>query len=112
MHNLEVRLYNPHQNQKIIHDSINFEPYKYYVLSIGRQFGKTMLGMNQAFYWAMNDSGCKIGWVSPIYKQSEKVCICTDHRNATQPFAAICVMLPTSIKDSRHRASRPVRFPP
>ena len=68
-----VTLYNPHQNQKIIHDSINFESYKYYVLSIGRQFGKTMLGMNQAFYWAMNDPGCKIGWVSPIYKQSEKV---------------------------------------
>jgi hypothetical protein len=68
-----VTLYNPHQNQKIIHDSINFEPYKYYVLSIGRQFGKTMLAMNQAFYWAMNDPGCKIGWVSPIYKQSEKV---------------------------------------
>jgi len=32
-----------------------------------------MLAMNQAFYWAMNDPGCKIGWVSPIYKQSEKV---------------------------------------
>lgn len=29
--------------------------------------------MNQAFYWAINDKGCKIGWVSPIYKQSEKV---------------------------------------
>lgn len=68
-----VTLYNPHQNQKIIHDSINFEPYKYYTLAIGRQFGKTMLAMNQAFYWAINDKGCKIGWVSPIYKQSEKV---------------------------------------
>lgn len=29
--------------------------------------------MNQAYYWAMNDKGCKIGWVSPIYKQTEKV---------------------------------------
>lgn len=68
-----VTLYSPHQNQAIIHNSINFEPYKYYVLRIGRQFGKTMMGMNQAYYWAINDSGCNIGWVSPVYKQSEKV---------------------------------------
>jgi hypothetical protein len=70
---VSVVLYSPHQQQKAIHDSINNESYKYYTLSIGRQFGKTMLAMNQAYYWAMNDPGCKIGWVSPIYKQSEKV---------------------------------------
>lgn len=68
-----VTLYNPHQNQKRIHDSINFEPYKYYVLNIGRQWGKTMLAMNQVYYWAINNPGSKIGWVSPVYKQSEKV---------------------------------------
>lgn len=70
---ISVILYNPHQNQKIIHDSINFEPYKYYVLNIGRQWGKTMLAMNQVYYWAINNPGSKIGWVSPVYKQSEKV---------------------------------------
>jgi hypothetical protein len=68
-----VTLYNPHQNQQKIHDSINFEPYKYYVLNIGRQWGKTMLAMNQVYYWAINNPGSKIGWVSPVYKQSEKV---------------------------------------
>ena len=68
-----VTLYNPHQNQKRIHDSINFDPYKYYVLNIGRQWGKTMLAMNQVYYWAINNPGSKIGWVSPVYKQSEKV---------------------------------------
>lgn len=68
-----VQLYQPHTNQKKVHDSINFEPYKYYVLDIGRQWGKTMLAMNQVFYWAINNSGSKIGWVSPVYKQSEKV---------------------------------------
>ena len=68
-----VTLYSPHQNQKKIHDSINFEPYKYYVLNIGRQWGKTMLAMNQVYYWAINNPGSKIGWVSPVYKQSEKV---------------------------------------
>lgn len=68
-----VTLYNPHQKQKTIHDSINLEPYKYYVLNIGRQFGKTMLAMNQCYYWAFNNSGVKIAWVSPIYKQCKKV---------------------------------------
>lgn len=68
-----VTLYNPHLNQKRIHDSINFDPYKYYVLNIGRQWGKTMLAMNQVYYWAINNPGSKIGWVSPVYKQSEKV---------------------------------------
>jgi len=70
---LEVQLYNPHQNQKIIHDSINFEPYKYYVLNIGRQFGKSLLAMNQCYYWAFNNSSVQIAWVSPIYRQAKKV---------------------------------------
>lgn len=68
-----VTLYSPHQNQAIIHNSINFEPFKYYCLNIGRQFGKTMLAMNQVYYWAINNPNCRIGWVSPVYKQSEKV---------------------------------------
>lgn len=29
--------------------------------------------MNQVYYWAINNPGCKIGWVSPVYKQCEKV---------------------------------------
>jgi hypothetical protein len=70
---LEVQLYNPHQNQKIIHDSINNEPYKYYVLNIGRQFGKSLLAMNQCYYWAFNNKGVQIAWVSPIYRQAKKV---------------------------------------
>lgn len=70
---ISVKLYNPHRNQKIIHDSINFESYKYYVLNIGRQFGKTMLAMNQVYYWSINNPNSKIAWVSPIYKQCKKV---------------------------------------
>lgn len=69
---ISVTLYNPHLNQKRIHDSIVNENYKYYVLNIGRQFGKSLLAENQAYYWAFN-STCKIGWVSPIYKQCKKV---------------------------------------
>ena len=70
---MEVQLYNPHKNQKIIHDSINFEPYKYYVLNVGRQFGKSLLAMNQCYYWAFNNTNVQIAWVSPIYRQAKKV---------------------------------------
>jgi phage terminase large subunit-like protein len=68
-----IKGYNPHDKQKLIHHSINKEQYKYYILNIGRQFGKSMLGINQLLYWAINDKGCNIAWVTPIYKQGKKV---------------------------------------
>ena len=68
-----IKGYKPHKNQKVIHDSINKDSAKYYTLNIGRQFGKSLLGENQGLYWMINDKGCNIGWVSPIYKQSKKV---------------------------------------
>jgi phage terminase large subunit-like protein len=68
-----VKGYKPHDNQRTIHDAINHGHEKYYALNIGRQFGKTMLGINQLLYWAINDKGCKIAWVTPVYKQGKKV---------------------------------------
>jgi hypothetical protein len=68
-----IKGYKPHTKQKEIHNSIINESYKYYILNIGRQFGKTMLGINQMLYWAINHKGCNIAWVTPIYKQSKKV---------------------------------------
>lgn len=68
-----IKGYRPHEKQREIHNAINNDNAKYYVLNIGRQFGKTMLCNNQQLYWAINDKGCNIGWVSPIYKQSKKV---------------------------------------
>lgn len=68
-----IKGYTPHEKQKEIHNSIINESYKYYILNIGRQFGKTMLGINQMLYWAINHKGCNIAWVTPIYKQSKKV---------------------------------------
>lgn len=68
-----VKLYTPHPKQKLIHDSINNDPFKYYALNIGRQFGKSLLGINQALYWLFNIPNVKIGWVSPVYKQCKKV---------------------------------------
>ena len=66
-------LYNPHTNQKKIHDSINRGSEKYYILNIGRQFGKTLLASNQLIYWALNNKSVKCAWVSPTYKQCKKV---------------------------------------
>ncbi|CAB5218302.1 Terminase-like family [uncultured Caudovirales phage] len=43
------------------------------MLAIGRQFGKSLLAINQVLDWFFNVPNCKIGWVSPIYKQSKKV---------------------------------------
>jgi phage terminase large subunit-like protein len=68
-----IKGYKPHSKQKEIHNSIINESYKYYILNIGRQFGKTMLGINQMLYWSINHKGCNIAWVTPIYKQSKKV---------------------------------------
>lgn len=70
---MNVTLYTPHKNQEIIHKAINEGGQKYYVLDIGRQFGKSMLAMNQVYFWLINDKGCKCAWVSPIYKQAKKV---------------------------------------
>lgn len=68
-----VKGYKPHDNQRVIHNAINTGNSKYITCNIGRQFGKSLLAENQSLYWAINDRGCVIGWVSPIYKQCKKV---------------------------------------
>jgi len=68
-----VKGYKPHDKQREIHDAINYGHEKYYALNIGRQFGKTLLGINQLLWWAINDKGCRIAWVTPVYKQGKKV---------------------------------------
>lgn len=57
----------------MIHNSINLGSEKYYILNIGRQFGKTLLASNQLLYWALNNKGIRCAWVSPTYKQCKKV---------------------------------------
>jgi hypothetical protein len=70
---MKVTLYTPHDNQLLIHNAIKNEPYKYYPLNIGRQFGKSLLGVNQALDWLFNENKVRIGWVSPIFRQCKKV---------------------------------------
>lgn len=73
---ISVSLYQPHPNQQKIHDSINKEGFKYYVLDIGRQFGKSLLATNQVLYWLLNDEmfgKVDCAWVSPVFNQANKV---------------------------------------
>jgi len=67
-----IELYKPHPKQLEIHNAISNLKAKYYSVPIGRQFGKTMLGENQALKWSI-DEGWKVGWTSPTYKQCKKV---------------------------------------
>ena len=68
----KLTLYKPHPKQLEIHKAIQGEG-KYFVVSIGRQFGKTLLGENQALKWAIENKNWKVGWISPTYKQCKKV---------------------------------------
>ena len=65
--------FTPHQKQKEIIQSILGSTSKFHIASIGRQFGKSLMGMNLLLYWAINDKPCKILWVSPVYSQCAKV---------------------------------------
>ncbi len=69
---MNIKLYSPHEKQKEIHEAINNTDSFYYILNIGRQFGKTALLENQCLYWAINEKDIVIGWVSPTHSQAKK----------------------------------------
>ena len=69
---MNVTLYKPHPKQLEIHNAIDGDG-KYYFVSIGRQFGKTLMGENQALRWCLDNKNWKVGWISPTYKQCKKV---------------------------------------
>jgi hypothetical protein len=70
---LELQLYNPHPKQAEIHRALNSLACKYYTVPIGRQFGKSLLGINQNYLWGINNADIQMGWVSPVYSQAKKV---------------------------------------
>ena len=67
-----VTLYKPHEKQLEIHKAIEGDG-KYFFVSIGRQFGKTIMAENQAVKWCLDNPNWKVVWVSPTYKQCKKV---------------------------------------
>jgi len=65
--------FTPHSKQREIISKILSSKAKYHIANIGRQFGKSLMGENLLLFWAINDSPCKIMWVSPVYSQANKV---------------------------------------
>ena len=65
--------FSPHAKQKEMIDGILQSKAKFHVACVGRQFGKSLMGINLALYWAINNNNSKTLWVSPVYSQAHKV---------------------------------------
>lgn len=65
--------FTPHLRQKEMIHGILSSTAKYHIACVGRQFGKSLMGINLSLYWAINNNGVKVLWVSPVYSQSNKV---------------------------------------
>lgn len=65
--------FTPHPKQREMITGILSSGSKYHIACVGRQFGKSLMGINLALYWAINNKNSKILWVSPVYAQASKV---------------------------------------
>ena len=65
--------FSPHTAQRKVIHSILESDIKYHIATIGRQWGKSLMGENLALYWMINNGPCKVLWVSPVYSQAMKV---------------------------------------
>lgn len=65
--------FTPHTKQREIIDGILSGGEKFHIVSVGRQVGKSLMGMNLALWWMINGGPCKVLWVSPVYSQANKV---------------------------------------
>lgn len=65
--------FTPHEKQREMINGILNSKAKYHIACVGRQFGKSLMGINLALYWAINNNNSRILWVSPVYSQSTKV---------------------------------------
>jgi len=73
MKKITIQLFKPHKKQsEIINYLLDPDIFTITIVA-GRQGGKTALMMNIAIYWAMEDKGCTIYWVSPTDGQAHKV---------------------------------------
>ena len=70
---LIVKGYQPHPAQAFLHEKMINGGEFYDTFNIGRQWGKTMMLINQMFYWGFNIKGIDIGFISPTLKQSRRV---------------------------------------
>jgi len=65
--------FTPHAKQQEMINGILNSDAKFHVCCVGRQFGKSLMGINLALYWAINNNNVKVLWVSPVYAQATKV---------------------------------------
>ena len=70
---MQLTGFTPHTKQREILNTILESKAKYHVVSVGRQFGKSLMGINLLLYWAINHPKSTILWVSPVYSQTSKV---------------------------------------
>ena len=68
-----IKGYRPHATQLQLHNKIIKGSEFYYTFNIGRQWGKTMMVINQMFYYSINFNNLDIGFISPTLKQSRRV---------------------------------------
>ena len=65
--------FSPHKGQTRVIDAIVGTPEKYITVVSPRQQGKSLLLVNLLLYYGINQKGCKIGVVAPIYSQARKL---------------------------------------
>jgi len=70
---IEVQGFTPHPKQNELIELCLDKTTKYIVASVGRQWGKSFLGMNILLKWILEDNGSIGMWVAPIFAQSKKV---------------------------------------
>lgn len=68
-----VQGFTPHPDQWEKINLIEDDTIKFIVLTTGRQWGKTLLGMNLLLKWTIQNPHVKSMWVSPVYSQASKV---------------------------------------
>ena len=88
--------FTPHENQRSVISSILSDGAKFHVAAIGRQWGKSLMGMNLALYWMINKGPCKVLWISPVYSQASKV-----HKELYSAIATSGIVKNNNFSDNR-----------
>lgn len=70
---IQVRLFDPHPDQRKKIQEIQQKDPKFIILKVGRQWGKSMTALNLLLKWVLEKDKSVGLWVAPIYAQSKKV---------------------------------------
>lgn len=68
-----IELFKPYDKQRQVINAIQDENNFFIIVCAGRQVGKSLLSMNLAIKWAIDDPNRIIYWVSPTFEQQQKV---------------------------------------